>query len=353
MYATCIFCHAPLGTNETLEHFPIGRRLAFDADRGRLWAVCGVCKQWNLTPLEERWEAIEEAERAFRGTPLRVSTANVALARLGDGTELIRIGTALRPELAAWRYGPRFATRYRRYVAVGAASISLSVGYLIAGPVLGLVAVGGAWGLPLNALNLAMLVDRARRVVLRSADAKGTFVATPIHLSTAQVVPLPDDPLGWGLNLAVQRIDAPLGSRKASFSYDDPRVLVTGDAALAAARIALPSVNQTGGGRDAVAGAVRVLESAGSPEETFRRAAAATQRLGLDSKSSFLGRLPVETRIALEMAAHEEQERLAAEGELAELESAWRAAEEVAAIADSLTLPDRVITRLERLGRRV
>jgi hypothetical protein len=353
MYATCIFCHAPLGANDALEHFPIGRRLAFDAERGRLWAVCGVCKQWNLTPLEERWEAIEEAERAFRGTRLRVSTANVALARLADGTELIRIGTALRPELAAWRYGPRFATRYRRYVAVGAAGLSLSVGYLIAGPVLGLVAVGGAWGLPLNVFNMAMMYDRARRVVFRSSDEQGPIIASAWHLSTAQVVPLADDPLGWGLNMAVQRIDAPLGSRKASYSSSDPRVLVTGDAAIAAARTALPSVNHHGGGRASVEGAVRFLESAGTPDEVFRKAAAATKRLGLDDKASWLARLPVETRIALEMAAHEEQERLAAEGELVELESAWRAAEEVAAIADSLTLPDRVITRLERLGRRV
>ncbi|MBK7906737.1 MAG: hypothetical protein IPJ78_09230 [Gemmatimonadetes bacterium] len=353
MYTTCIFCHAPLGSNEALEHFPVGRRLAFDAEKGRLWAVCRVCKQWNLTPLEERWEAIEDAERAFRGTPLRVSTANVALTRLGDGTELIRIGAALRPELAAWRYGPRFATRYRRYVAIGAAGVSLSVGYLIAGPVLGLVAVGGAWGLPLNMFNLAMLVDRARRVVLRSSDAQGTFVATPWHLATAQVVPLADDPLGWGLNLAVQRIDAPVGSRKGAYSTSDPRVLLTGEAAIAAARIALPSVNHHGGGRASVDGAVRFLEAAGSPEQVFRTAADASRRLGLDDKASWLSRLPVETRIALEMAAHEEQERQAAEGELAELEAAWRAAEEVAAIADSLTLPDRVLTRLERLGRRV
>ena len=28
MYATCLFCNKPLGQNESIEHFPIGRRLA-------------------------------------------------------------------------------------------------------------------------------------------------------------------------------------------------------------------------------------------------------------------------------------------------------------------------------------
>jgi hypothetical protein len=41
-------------------------------------------------------------------------------------------------------------------------------------------------------------------------------------------------------------------------------------------------------------------------------------------------------RLALEMAANEDSERRAMEGELAELEAAWREAEEIAAIADNL-----------------
>jgi len=63
MYTTCMFCKKPLGSNEVLETFPVGRRLAFDAAKGRLWAVCMKCQRWNLTPLEERWEAVEDCER--------------------------------------------------------------------------------------------------------------------------------------------------------------------------------------------------------------------------------------------------------------------------------------------------
>jgi hypothetical protein len=43
-------------------------------------------------------------------------------------------------------------------------------------------------------------------------------------------------------------------------------------------------------------------------------------------------------------------ERRALEGELRLLERAWEEAEEVAAIADDLTLAQRVLERLARLG---
>ncbi|MCY3809468.1 MAG: hypothetical protein OXG58_08610 [Gemmatimonadetes bacterium] len=59
MYRSCIFCHRPLGDNEVIESFQIGRRLAFDAARGRLWVVCGRCERWNLSPLEERWGFVD------------------------------------------------------------------------------------------------------------------------------------------------------------------------------------------------------------------------------------------------------------------------------------------------------
>ena len=39
------------------------------------------------------------------------------------------------------------------------------------------------------------------------------------------------------------------------------------------------------------------------------------------------------------MAAHEEAERRVLEGELAELEQAWRDAEEIAEISDNLLMP--------------
>jgi hypothetical protein len=49
------------------------------------------------------------------------------------------------------------------------------------------------------------------------------------------------------------------------------------------------------------------------------------------------------------MATHAEREQRALDGEVEELERAWREAEEIAAIADDMFLPDRVIAALERL----
>src|SRR5215208_5506632 len=141
MYSTCIFCHSSLGTNEAVEHFPVGKRLAFDAAKGRLWVVCRQCERWNLSPLEERWEAIEEAERLYRDTRRRVATDNIGLAKLRDGTELVRIGEPLRPEFAAWRYGDQFGRRRRRQMLIAGAGVGV-VGAMIAGGAVAGVSIG-------------------------------------------------------------------------------------------------------------------------------------------------------------------------------------------------------------------
>src|SRR5690606_3359606 len=85
MYRNCIFCSRDLGRNESIESFQVGARLAFDSWRGRLWVVCPACGRWNLTPLEERWEAVEACERLFRDTRMRVQRENIGLAKLEDG----------------------------------------------------------------------------------------------------------------------------------------------------------------------------------------------------------------------------------------------------------------------------
>src|SRR5688572_1925341 len=142
MYATCLFCNKPLGQNESIEHFPVGRRLALDAAKGRLWAVCPACERWNLSPIEERWEAIEESERLYRATRLRAATDQIGLAKLRDGTELIRIGEPLRPEFAAWRYGDQFGRRRRRNLLFAGAGVA-AVGALVAGGMAAGASIGG------------------------------------------------------------------------------------------------------------------------------------------------------------------------------------------------------------------
>src|SRR5215831_10523348 len=142
MYSTCLFCNKPLGANETIETFPVGKRLAFDAAKGRLWVVCPQCERWNLSPLEERWEAIEHAEKLYRDTRRRVATDNIGLAKLRDGLTLVRIGEPLRPEFAAWRYGDQFGRRRRRQLLLAGGGVA-ALGAVVAGGAVAGVSIGG------------------------------------------------------------------------------------------------------------------------------------------------------------------------------------------------------------------
>jgi hypothetical protein len=352
MYSTCLFCHSDLGTNEVIESFPIGRRLAFDAARGRLWVVCRKCERWNLTPLEERWEAVEQCERLFTTTRLRVSSDNIGLTRLREGLELVRIGKPLRPEMAAWRYGDQFGRRRRKYIIVTGAIGVVAAGVLIAGPATGILA-GGGFGMfqLLNGIQRAardMIVrarvavpDLDRPTVLRGKDMKRIVLSS-----------YGDD---WSIRV-------PYHGGTVKKPGDPQDVTFTGAGALRAASTLLPAINVKGGKPDEIARAVRRLEDIPDPHQLFLRAAAQTayrrregrRRPSLNENEVFLDRLPDATRLALEMAAHEDIERRAMEGELSLLEHAWREAEEIAAISDSLLLPEGIDEKFESIkeGRR-
>ncbi len=113
---------------------------------------------------------------------------------------------------------------------------------------------------------------------------------------------------------------------------------LSGDAALRAAGAILVRVNAAGAGRETIARAIGRLEKAGSPGALYN---ALGWQAGV--RGMRLVDLRKETRLALEMAAHDSLERRAAEeGDLAELETAWREAEEIAAIADDMFLPASV-----------
>ncbi len=74
-----------------------------------------------------------------------------------------------------------------------------------------------------------------------------------------------------------------------------------------------------------------------------------TSRKGLQPQA--LQKLASATRITLEMALHEEQERRAIRGELHVLEAAWREAEEIAGIADNMFVPAETEAQLEAMRR--
>jgi hypothetical protein len=349
MYTACTFCHAPLGTNDHIEHFPIGRRLAFDAARGRLWVVCRRCEQWNLTPLEERWEAIEECERLYRGVRSRVATPEIGLARLSDGLDLVRIGSPLRPEFAAWRYGDQFGARRRRMAirALGGSALAAGAGAT-------LFATAGTAALTM--LWPAVIVGGVLATVRRGRPPSAYSFANPLRISAddGTVVELGRQLLlgmemraggGGGqfqLAMDLQKTDE-YGTQRAQ---DITHVTVSGTEAVRAARLLFPRMNEGGASRRTIKRAVDAIESAGSADRFIPDALEQLRRSGL--AYSPIQAYPAPIRLGIEMVLHEEAERRAIEGELAELEAAWREAERVAAIADDLLLPPHVRAFIDR-----
>ena len=343
MYSTCLFCRRSLGANEVVEAFPIGRRLAFDSAKGRLWVVCRGCERWNLTPLDERWVAIEDCERRFRDTKLRVSTDNIALARVKEGLELVRIGKPMRPEFAAWRYGDQFGRRRRRHTIYGTAGgAAIAVAYiglrsLTEGidPTLGSMVAGVVVPAGIRLLHtvrnarptLRVRNDEGRLLTLAREDIRETTI---VHLGPEA---------GWAVDVPHREWGQPITRANGRRGHVPPVMRLTGDAAQRAIRLIVPRLNRAGGDEKQIATAVRRLEERGPMRDPVRsmlfdRAPSRARRHS--ASFAFLRFLPLETRLALEMALNEDLERRAFEGELALLEHAWREAEEIAAIADAL-----------------
>jgi hypothetical protein len=339
MYATCLFCNKPLGSNQVLETFPVGRRLAFDPAKGRLWVVCTECERWNLSPLEERWEAIEQAERLYRDTRRRVATDHIGLAKLNDGTVLVRIGEPLRPEFAAWRYGDQFGRRRRRQMLIAGAGVTALSALVVGGAVAG-ASIGG-FGWMIAQSGRALIYGRAETVVARIPTSVGTVDVRRRHLAETRITRGTQGPIAIDLR------------------YKNGQSHFEGREALRIASIVIPQINRFGGAKETIAQAVSELESSGGAEGYLDQlskfshvatAPAAKSRRGhrgVGSKGLW-GLKPVH-RLALEMALHEDSERRAVEGELTELERAWREAEEIAAISDDLLLPGGIRGALDRL----
>jgi len=338
MYSTCLFCHGKLGKNEVIEHFPIGSRLAFDGARGRLWAICPGCRRWNLSPLDERWEAIEECERVYRSTRARVSTENIGLAPNVRGVDLVRVGRPLRPEFAAWRYGSQLKWRYRRsQIAKGVAGAAGVAAAVVAAPTVApLIApafFAFGFSAPLWVVPGMVAMDikdywQWERVALRLPSPQGRKLTVRVrHM--------------WESAYYTDRHTGELTLRVAhdggASHYDGNQALTTGGRLLARA-------NWLGGAGGMVQRAVEQIDEMGDADGFLQKTAARFSRfhgrriMAKYRRVGAMSLMPVE-RLALEMAVHEEAERRALEGELERLADEWREAEEVAAISDDLLPP--------------
>ena len=373
MYSTCTFCYAALGQNEVLETFHIAQRVAFDPKKGCLWAICPSCARWNLAPLEERWETVEECERRFRATSLRYSSGNIGLAWLRGDLELIRVGPALRPEVAAWRYG-RVLTRRRpigvRTLERAAATVMSAIRRITATH----TAVRRDPRAAMAQIALKLYGNRILDLVPIGHPVTPLDVEVPVavvrfrHLSKASLVrPEPGRP--WALDIP----------------HDHGVLSLTGDNGVRTAARVLSVINGTeragGFAHEFLEAAARKVDESAFPDSYFNRVLALALRsswgkgpddsihtetshavsalefastdverlafrltgrtfwghggIGSEPSTSLLD-VPLVDRLALEMAAHEETERRALEGELEDLAAAWREADEIATIADAL-----------------
>ena len=307
MFSTCAFCNAHLDGDGGPSGLAVGRRIAFDEWNGRLWVVCPRCARWNLAPLSDRLERIETLARTARQGELLAATDHVALFRWRR-YELIRVGTPPRMELAGWRYGERLRTRGRARALVVVPLTVAAVGLVVAAN----VAAGGSFGFAI--WNFGRLADGfyvglvGRRPVRFQeppiCDHCGALLALQArHVQYTRLVP--DARHDFGV-----LVRCPTCHREVA--------LLTGADARAILRPGLAYLNLRRSSRQRADQAARVVGDAGGPDHLLRDIA---------RREPTLRSLRPERQLALEMAVDER-------AELEELERQWRAAEEIAEIAD-------------------
>jgi hypothetical protein len=236
-------------------------------------------------------------------------------------------------------------------VAYAGAGVAVAVGIVVLGPIVGGLATG-SWPL-YNAFNAALAAYERRRVRAR-VNVPGREQPIAVRGSqVGRVALVSSGPQDWSLRVFFEEDE--MGGEPNAFARLWPKerplssVVLTGDEALRAAAKLLPTVNATGANRRDVATAVSLISETPDPSRLFAKYAAN----GPDWTSSgrYLSNLSKPVRLALEMSSHEDAERRALHGELSLLESAWRDAEEIAAIADGLLLPEETTDRFVALKR--
>jgi hypothetical protein len=338
MFKRCLVCHSPFHTNDSLEHLPLGTRVAYDPSRGRLWAVCKECKRWSLAPIEERWEALEELEKLVRDRSRLLSqTENISLLRAGR-LEIVRVGRANLAEQAWWRYGKELTRRRQKFKTLSTAGAIGAGAAIWGGMATGGMSFIAAWLLWDNLPN--KIPDAARWLRFGGDAWRGKARCAKCGYTFTRVAYRRRD------HLVLHRagISGPPG-----LSYKCPRcgdfreggLQLRGPEAEHTLRRVLAYHHFDGADDRTVTSATRLIQEAGSPEDLSRILLKNGKRLG------DLGRTG---GIALEIAANETSEQRLLELELAELEAHWKVEEELAAIIDGELTP---LPLLEALRRKV
>jgi hypothetical protein len=326
MFSRCGFCNAAFDGDGGPSGLGVGRRIAFDEWKGRLWVVCPKCGRWNLTPFDDRLERIEAVARAASQGRIAASTEQVALIRW-ERYDFVRIGKPLRVELATWRYGERLRNRQRERMKV---VVPLTVAAIGLGVAANIVAGGGlgffVWNVHRLADGIYLNLVGRRRVDLTEppicAHCGSLMQLRARHVQHARVVP------DRHADMAVL-LSCPNCKQEGA--------QVTGTDALQVLRQGLTFLNLRRGGRRRAEDAAREVDQLGGADRLVRDIA---------HRELTLRSLRPERGLALEMAIDER-------AEVEELERQWREAEEIADIADgTLGTSTEVENELRRLKNR-
>ncbi len=319
MMGTCLYCGRSVSRSHAADDLSTPARLAFDPVRGRIWTICWACRGWNLWYPDERGAALDWLERASQRARLLWQTDNVALLELG-GRELIRIGKTDLREEAWWRYGRTLRRRHTGYRSrlsmVGVASYA-AISYMGTG--LGLAGITGDFR---NEEDVYAGVMRWRQFgdTAWSGRAPCPYCNSVLlklyFFKSRSLILLPGSSAGLTAGLPCSRCDPWTFEKVHRFEEN------VGEDVL---RRVLAYQNISGASLAELVAAVRVIEAAGSAERLV-------QTLAADRAS--LASLDRIRALALEISLNDEAERRALAREALGLESAWRHAEELAAIMD-------------------
>ena len=338
MYTRCLVCATTFEANDQLGCLPNGKRLAFDPVRGRLWVICRTCRRWSLTPIEERWEALEELEKLTTDKARLLSqTDNIALLRAGP-LEIVRVGRAELTEEAWWRYGRELTARRHKWQKLGLAG-TLAAGAVVAGgAATGGVTLLGVW--LVMGHGSESVRDAARWLRFGSSVWRGKQRCEKCGGSLRSISYRDRAALGIFPGEEPGKIELVARCPKCG-QYREGGLHLRGQDAERTLRRVLAYHHFAGASEQRVVAAARLIQEAGSPQDLTRIVVKDGRRLG---------DLQPTGGIALEIAANEASEQHLLELELAELEAHWRREEELAEIVDGELTP---VPMLEALRRKV
>jgi len=326
MFVSCAFCNASFDGDGGPSGLGVGRRIAFDEWKGRLWVVCPRCSRWNLTPFDDRLERIEAVASAASQGRVAASTDQVALIRW-ERYDFVRVGKPPRLELATWRYGERLRNRQRERMKVVVPLTVAAVGLGIAAN----VAAGGGFGMLV--WNIHRLADW---IYLRMVGGrKVSLVEPPICAHCGSVMQLRARHVQFARLVPDRHADMAVVVSCPHCRTEGAQLMAT--EATHVLRQGLTYLNLKRGGRRRAEDAAREVDQIGGPDHLVRDIA---------RRELTLRNLRPERGLALEMAVDER-------AEVEELERQWKEAEELADIADgTLGTATEVEDELRRLKNR-